>query len=269
MHTLKKGLIRLLQKTLPLRFKQSVVHLGYHIDPAGFAEFAHLYCLAPCMEQSLALLARRGFSPRTIFDVGANRGSWAREARSIWPRASLVLFEPNETLQQSLNSVAQELSARVVPELIGATSGEVVNFNRMTDEHSTGSSVLSERSSVPRIVEKRSLKTLDDYQEALEEPALLKMDVQGYELEVLRGAEQCLQLVEAVLMEVALIETIEGAPLLREILNFMEDRGFVAHDIAEMHRRPLDNALSQIDLIFLKKNSPLLADTRFAAETKL
>jgi hypothetical protein len=81
----------------------------------------------------------------------------------------------------------------------------------------------------------------------------LKIDVQGYELEVLRGATNSLQAFEAVLLEVAIIEINEGAPLLHEVTTFMAARGFIASEICEIHRRPLDKAMSQIDVIFVRR----------------
>jgi len=264
MSSAKKGFLKLLEVALPNNLKKSLLHLSYYLDREEFARFAHVHCVAPSMPQSLAALAAHGFCPNTVFDVGANQGGWSREAHRIWPKSKIILFEPNDSLRAPLERAAHEIGADVFYELLGATAGKLVNFNRMTDVNATGSSVLNERSDIPRIVEQRSMKTLDDFIGCLKPPGFLKMDVQGYELEVMKGAVRSLPSFEAVLMEVALIDTIEGAPLLRDVLNFMDGIGFVACDFAEMHRRPLDGALSQVDIIFLRKGSPILADKRFS-----
>jgi len=52
------------------------------------------------------------------------------------------------------------------------------------------------------------------------------------------------------LLEIAIIESNEGAPLLHDVVAFMKTLGFVAYDILEVHRRPLDKALNQFDIIF-------------------
>ena len=89
----------------------------------------------------------------------------------------------------------------------------------------------------------------------------IKLDVQGYELEVLRGAQRILAGVEAVLLEVSLLKINRGAPILDEVVAFMRERQFVAYEILEIHRRPLDRAMNQVDIIFVRQDSPLLADT--------
>ena len=64
------------------------------------------------------------------------------------------------------------------------------------------------------------------------------------------------------LLEVAIIEINEGAPLLHDVVAFMKSHGLVAYDILEIHRRPLDTALNQVDIIFVREDSRLIADKR-------
>lgn len=90
----------------------------------------------------------------------------------------------------------------------------------------------------------------------------IKIDVQGYELEVLKGSEQTLALAELVLIELSFIEVNAGAPLLDEALTFMRRAGFVAYDVLEIHRRPLDGAMNQIDILFAREKSSLRIDKR-------
>ena len=90
----------------------------------------------------------------------------------------------------------------------------------------------------------------------------IKIDVQGYELEVLRGGKETLTKAQAILIELSLIEINAGAPLLDEALSFMKAAGFVAYDILEIHRRPLDGAMNQIDVLFVREESLLRADKR-------
>ena len=64
-------------------------------------------------------------------------------------------------------------------------------------------------------------------------------------------------------METALIEVNEGSPILHEVVRYMHDKGFVAFDVLEMHRRPLDRALCQIDILFCRENAAIRANKRF------
>jgi hypothetical protein len=104
--------------------------------------------------------------------------------------------------------------------------------------------------------------TLDSVTAATSAVEFIKMDVQGYELEVLQGGARTLAGAQAVLIELSLIEINEGAPLLHDALSFMKAAGFVTYDILELHRRPLDGAMNQIDVLFVREDSPLRADKR-------
>lgn len=94
-------------------------------------------------------------------------------------------------------------------------------------------------------------------------PYLLKLDVQGFELEILSGAEETLRCAQAVLLEVSLLEYNVGAPLFADVVAFMKARDLVAYDIAGFYRRESDNALYMVDLLFVPANSPLRAKKRF------
>jgi FkbM family methyltransferase len=260
MNVLKRTIIRALRVILPLRIKNSILHLAYHLAPLEFEWFAHTYCISPSMAAGLGSLSARGFSPRTIVDIGAYEGGWSKMAKGTWPDCHILMFEPNKAKTAILTKLAKDLDCKLFDNLLGATDGNKVRFNLME----TGSSFLAERRSVTRDVEIRTLTTLDSLRLKIEKPALLKIDAQGYELEILKGALSSIKSFEAVLLEIAIIEINEGAPLLHDVTAFMDKLGFIACEILEIHRRPLDRAMSQIDVIFLRKESALLADRRYS-----
>ncbi len=98
--------------------------------------------------------------------------------------------------------------------------------------------------------------TLDDLcaERNLAPPYLIKADVQGAELEVLKGAEKVLLDTELVLLEVSLFQIYEGIPEFYEVVDFMKQRGFVAYDFVGGHNRLVDGALAQVDVAFVKEN---------------
>ena len=263
MIALKRGALALLNRVLPVRLKKALLHASFHLTPDEFEKFAHAYYFAPSMRLGLAALAARGFTPTEIIDVGAYEGNWSIAAKAIWPDAALTMVEPNEAKLSLLSKIAGDLNGGVVCELLGANDGETVTFYVM----GSGSSVMNEHSSLPRTKVQRPLKTLDSLLRDAAGPALLKIDAQGYELEILKGASRVLTTTEAVLLEVSLIEINKGAPLFHDVIAFMQDRGFLVADILEIHRRPLDGATNQIDLLFLRDSSPLFADKRHFAPT--
>jgi FkbM family methyltransferase len=261
MNRLKWAAIWLLKRILSDRTKNSLFHLSFHLAPTEFETFSYEYNFAPNMKFGLAAVAKRGLSPQTIVDVGAFRGDWSRLAKQIWPNSNLIMIEPNQENKILLAGIANGLDAKLICELLGAEDDRVVDFKVM----GSGSSIMGERSAVPRTTETRQLRTLDSLLTNVEQPALLKIDAQGYELEILKGALTVLPAFEAVLLEIAVIEINEGAPILHEVIAFMKKLGFVAYDILEIHRRPLDRALNQVDILFIRENSRLIADKRHFA----
>lgn len=246
---------------LPVKIKNSLFHLSFNIARPEFEKFSHQYAFAPNMEMGLAALATRGLQPKTIIDVGAFEGDWSRMARSIWPQSQITMFEPNSAKQRVVSKTAAEIGATLITDLLGAQNGAEVTFNVME----SGSSIMAERSPLTRSQEKRILRRIDSSIPSFQGPALLKIDAQGYELEILRGATNILHMVDAILLEVAIIEINEGAPLLADVTAFMKSIGFIACELLEIHRRPLDLALNQVDILFVRENSALFADKRHFA----
>ena len=149
--------------------------------------------------------------------------------------------------------------------LLGSTSGKTVTFVQME----TGSSVFEEQSNAPRSTSVRTLVTLDELLAA--EPKrvdFLKLDVQGFEFEVLRGAERAMEQALAVLMETSLIPTNQGEPLIAEVIQFMDSRGFRMLDFCSQMCRS-DGALWQTDLLFVRASSGLLPDPDITKTTRL
>lgn len=217
----------------------------------------------PQIEFALKRLAHLGFQPELIFDVGAYQGDFARMCRDVWCKAEIACFEVQpEPLHRLETAFAGDARVRAWPYLLGAAEQEQVALHLAE----TGSSVLEEQVYKDFPIAYFSMRTVDDIaarEYSQRAPELLKMDVQGYELEVLRGAEDLLSDVRVILMEVNLIDIHCGVPLLGEVMRWLGERGFVAYDICGLMRRPLDSALWQADMIFVPENSPLRADKRW------
>lgn len=216
----------------------------------------------PEIPLALERLRTNEFTPEHIFDVGAYSGDFARLCRKVWPSAKLTCFEvlPHRVLE--LRSwCARDGMAVVIESLLGAEIKSAVPFHEME----TASSVLEEH--IPQVKPLRSypMQTIDSIvkSKGMMAPNFLKLDVQGYELEVLKGAQNTLSKMSVVLAEVNLIDVHKGAPLLDELVLFMRDGGFVVYDICGLARRPLDKALWQADFIFVQRESALRSDKRW------
>jgi FkbM family methyltransferase len=173
------------------------------------------------------------------------------------------MVEPQSARKERLLALTHALDGvELAPVLLGATVASEVTFYRAE----TGSSVLRDPGNGATQSTAMQMTTLDAVTlgTGFERPDFLKLDVQGYELEVLKGGERLLESVEAVMMEVNLIAVYEGAPLVHEVVSYMAARGFRVYDVCTFFRRPYDNALWQMDMIFVRSTSALMASTRWA-----
>ena len=220
----------------------------------------------PDQETSLMRLKNLGFKPKSVFDIGAYHGDFSKLCLKIWPQTSIIAFE---ALHEKIEPLTQKFKGRnvkIIEGIIGETDREAVNY--YADE--TASSVLSsdEVNSKKKVVNQKMI-TLDTFlsTSSTQAPALLKIDTQGYEFQILKGAGNVLLQIEVVLLELNFLEVYHGVKLAHEVMELLTANGFVIYDICEIHRRPLDNALFQIDYIFVKKDSFLRNDKRWGINT--
>jgi FkbM family methyltransferase len=207
---------------------------------------------------ALGTLRQLGFRPNAIVDVGAFVGEWATAAHEHFPDAAIAMLEARSSQRDVLQRVADAfpVDAEVVIALLGAAPRDAVPFH--ITEGGTGSSVMNELSDVPRETVMLPVVTLDDairgirFAERVRAPILLKLDVQGYEREVLLGGASTLAAAEVVVMELSTRRFNEGAPLAHEMVQFMSERGFQLFDVTGFWREPSTDALVQMDVVFVR-----------------
>jgi FkbM family methyltransferase len=179
-------------------------------------------------------LKRQGISPKTVIDVGANVGQFAIACANIFPDVTVHSFEPEpKSLSRLKQNVTKLDRVHVHPIALGEKCGEV-NFHVNSHSHSSSFLALGERHrrAFPSAREIDTIKvrvsTLDREIESvsLQSPALLKLDVQGYEPQVLEGAVETLKRVDHVLLEVSFRPLYEGEKTFMDIARTMQHRGF-------------------------------------------
>ena len=231
----------------------------------GIAEHDKLRIGHPTVEGLLQNMRACGFAPGGIVDVGANVGNWSRMAQRVFPGVPAVMFDGNPEMDVALRETVTSLGShtRHAISLLGPEPRADVAFHTV----GSGSGVLPELTTFPKVVQHLSMSTLDTALAGpdvpLTAPLLLKLDVQGYELEVLRGAAQTLQRTEVTLLETSLMPYNEGAPTFADVVRFMEEAGFVVYDFCGQFRRETDHALFQTDVAFVRPDSPLRRRKKF------
>ncbi|HRK75356.1 MAG TPA: FkbM family methyltransferase, partial [Rhodothermales bacterium] len=84
-------------------------------------------------------------------------------------------------------------------------------------------------------------------------PDLVKMDIQGFEVEALKGAESIFGKTELFILETSLFRFLgKNQPITHDIISFMHEKGYEIYDITEFLRRPSDGALGQVDIAFAR-----------------
>jgi FkbM family methyltransferase len=94
-------------------------------------------------------------------------------------------------------------------------------------------------------------------------PDLVKLDIQGFELEALSGAQTTFGKTKVFILETSLFQFLPRMPISREVISFMSDRGYELYDITEYLRRPYDGALGRVDLAFVKSRGMFRRESKW------
>jgi FkbM family methyltransferase len=212
------------------------------------------------MEICIKGLAKRDFIPNVVLDIGAATGQWTRLALKYWPGAKYFLVEPLEERRTALDRLCQEHpNVSYILAAAGAAAGELP-IGILPDQLD-GSSFLY--GDVHRTV---PVEAIDDLLDAgrIEPPQFMKLDVQGYELEVLKGAGRALESCPLVLLELEFFRFTPSMKLVHESIEWMVLRGFRPYEIVDILRRPYDGAMGQCDILFVREDHWLAGNNAWA-----
>jgi FkbM family methyltransferase len=209
------------------------------------------------MRSCLQGLVNRGFVPDSVIDVGAAQGAWTCIALEFWPKARYFLIEPLEERRPDLEALRTAVPS--VDFLIAGAGEHKTTLELGIDPaHLDGSSFAYTR------LQSRTVDVvpLDDLLEEgrFRPPQFLKLDVQGFELDVLRGAAHTMAACGLILLEAAFFRFQSRMALFHEIVEWMAAHGFVIYEVVDVLRRPLDGAMGQCDLLFAREDHRLRAN---------
>ena len=218
-------------------------------------------CWGPCgFANTLKRIKEQNVIPRQIVDVGAARGEWYLECLSVFPEADYFLVDPLDENKDTLCKLEQDRhNIKMWSGALGPRTCQVPFYT-----HGDQSSFLESEYSKSDCARKKmtQVRTLDSFLEdgTIQKCDMIKIDVQGYELEVLKGAEACLKDTELLLIEVSFQQIYENSPLADEVISYASSKGFHIFDICSYATRPFDGKLAQSDMLFARKNSILFSD---------
>ena len=213
------------------------------------------------IDEVLELARKFGLEPNTIFDIGVCMGTPG--LYDTVPNAQLILVDPVEESEPFMRQICDTVNhGDFIVAAAGAREGVAgLSFpgypsgSRMTDSvgHHKGGTVRE----VPVV-------TLDNLAEKFgsKGPYIVKLDTEGSELEVLRGAPKVLEDTDLIVMETRL-RPIGKAPQIFEVLKFLKENGFVLYDIITFNYHDIDETLKQVDVVAVKENGFFRSSTKY------
>jgi FkbM family methyltransferase len=197
----------------------------------------------------------------TVIDVGANIGQFAVTAHCANPQARVFCFEPMAGCVERLRGLAQDYSRLEIHDY--GLGSEASEFEINVASNSGSSSILDftdlQLETYPgvTVIGKEAIRV--DTLDAVATPemtrgrTLLKMDVQGFELEVLKGAVATLGQIEAIYLEASFVPLYADQPLATELIVWLDGHGFGLAAIYNVDSGA-GTTPSQADCLFLRKH---------------
>jgi FkbM family methyltransferase len=193
-----------------------------------------------------------------VLDVGANQGQYARLLRRVGYSGQILSFEPNPDVFQKLKlSFANDVAWRGFNCGLGSADGEL-NFN-IFEESQVSSFLPANEQLHTKLLStlKLPVRRLDAFVRNIlpdwaDHRFFLKCDTQGFDVEVLKGAEGVLTHVYGLQSEITVHALYRGTPRYLEALRFYESLGYVLVDLW-LNNRTADGDVLEYDCIMRRK----------------
>jgi len=204
------------------------------------------------MFHSIRKLKEHGYTPKVIFDIGAHHGLWTDECLKIFPNQTYHLFEAID--------YSMELSRFDGINNINVNCGYILDAEerdvKWYQMKNTGDSMFKEKTECfenCQVIMRRTY-TLDNMVDASDlENVLIKIDCQGAEIPILKGASEIVKKTDFIILEIPYFgQYNEGVPTFLEHIKFMDSLGFIPFDISDIHY--VHNFAFQADIMFINKN---------------
>ena len=226
------------------------------------------------LDEVMYSLRINGFRPSGILDAGANLGQWARKVARHYPNVPIVLIEPQPACRASLSAYRVRFPHATIEALAVTAPGvETVWMDASGwEEGSSCTSVVSEECPADQRVSVPAT-TLDAVLSRTEPtfaqgPIFLKLDLEGHEVEALRGATAALSRVEVIWSETRLLGgSFDVQPDFEALLDFARAAGFVLYDFVSLSGRPYDNRLRMMDVVFVRRGGSLDSERQWVVGT--
>lgn len=199
-----------------------------------------------------------------VLDVGANDGWYSKNLRSIGYQNKIISFEPLKEPFDKVSAFAKKQGNNhiVLNCALGDFDGTTaihVSQNSVSSSILNATTTLNSAVSETKYIDIREImiSKLDTIFPTLCNPdkdrVFLKMDVQGYEMHVLRGSMHSLQYIQGIQLETAFVELYEDEKLFKEMVPFIESLGFELFLIIPGFLEKTSGRMLEADCVFMKK----------------
>ena len=211
---------------------------------------------SPLLENFYNSLHQIGFIPKHIIDIGANHGTWTRHLLGHFPNAFITMIEPQGWLR---DSVADLLLANSNIQFHAVGAGEKKGQFKFTivDRDDSCSFRYTEEEALSQGYRQVEIPVvaLNEFlvEQNLPIPDIIKIDAEGLDIDVLKGAGNYFGKTEIFMVEAAVMNKMFTNDVLT-MLEFMQKAGYRLFDITDINRTQKQNALWLVELVFIKKN---------------
>ena len=195
----------------------------------------------------------------TVFDIGSNKGQFILLVEKLFNSdKNFYSFEPiTEIFEKQKKFFSNKKNILFFNFALGKKSEKkILNITKRRDSSSFLEINNMIKNSDHLVEEKREIETkpLDEVikSENLIKPILAKIDVQGYELEVLQGSENILKQIKYIIIEVSENEIYTGQSLAKEIIKYLNDMNFNVTKETKVYKIP-GTEFKQKDILFINK----------------
>ena len=248
-----------MKNTLKNVVKKLVLKTGYSVSRAR-AGMGNQHWQQPSFSAAIERLALRRPSFQSVIDVGAAVGAWSSEVAARFPDRRHLLIEANPVHLSALQSVCRtNRHWAYVLKACGPECGRIFFDGRdpfggqARAQLDTEAQTELPMTTIDREVESHNLTA----------PFLIKLDTHGFEIPIMRGAENALAHTEVLVVEA--YNFLIGTEAIRfwTLCQWLETRGFLPIDMFDLLYRPHDLVLWQMDIVFMRSSRSEFETARY------